>query len=178
MALPPKKEFVVYCEYIVEKYKDDNFDQVVESEYRRRDKKSRSRSVDIVHSVWNVNKFRGELTRRLFDCAMYKGANVVELLRHCQRTEWMDCEGVMGGGGQCDVTNDEVAHRTALILDGHKYVMRTDIAKIVKFYHVLCWYPSYLSSLFAAYAQIDVNREYNTLHFMNQAIIDTIVANH
>jgi len=176
MVLPQKKEFAVYCEYVVEKCKDSNFDQVVENEYGMCNNKSQSRSVDIVHSVWNMNKFRGELTRRLFDCAMYKGANVVELLRHCQRTEWMD-ENIIGAG-PCYATNDEVAHRTALVLDGHKYVMRTDIADIVKFYHVLCWYPSYLSSLFAAYAQIDVNREYNTLHFMNQAIVDTIVANH
>ena len=161
--------FKSYCKYIEERSKAANYDDFVREHYTcKANKRLHAQCVKMVQAVWDINKYRTKVTSRLFDCAVLQQALIVPLLRQCKKVAFIKRR-LLVDEGECDISGDHVANRVCLTLQSREYVLRSDIAKMVLYFHALSWYPMYLQSLYKTFAYINEHEEYNLLCFMHNA---------
>ena len=169
--------FKVYCKYIKRRAKSAAHDDFVRQHYTEvHNKRVHEQCVATVRSVWDINKFRNKVTSRLLDCAVYEGASIVPLLQQCKKVHNIERKQVMEEGG-CDISGDTVMNRVSIKLRGTEYVLRSDIANVVLYFHVLVWYPLYLMSLYTKFVYVNEEEEYNLFCFMHNVCDSVILAN-
>ena len=168
--------FGVYCAYIRKRTKTPNYDSVVREHYKNTaSKQMHDQCVKIVHSVWDINKYRNTVTSRLFDLAVYESALIVPLLRQCRESHIINREHVVSEG-ECEISGDCVANRAHVTIGEQHYFLRSDIADAVTYFHVLTWYPLYMQSAYETFMYVDEEKEYNLLCFMHNTCEALILA--
>lgn len=116
-----------------------------------------------IRAVWSVNRARGEITRALFDTAMWTNASVLPLLRECRKHSLMRRVEVAGTVA-CDLCGDVGPERRRLQLYStagalvHSTTLRHDLAAVVTCFHVLTWYLEYLCALARIDGAVEIAR--------------------
>ena len=168
--------FKLYSKFIKERAKTPGYDDIVREHVKnKQNKRMHDQCLQMVQSVWDINKYRNKVIRRLFDCALYEKALIVPLLQQCKEVYFIKYKLVVDEG-ECDISGECAANRICLTLQGRDYLLRSDIAEAVLYFHALTWYPLYLQSLYGKFEYIDEEEEYNLLLFMHNACNAQIVA--
>ncbi len=82
----------------------------------------------------------------------------------------------MNERGVCDVSgSQDVAYRVQICMGEHVFCVRSDIAEILKYFLIMCWYPEYLTALYQQKHCVDKKLQYDLFLLMEQKLVNVMI---
>ena len=171
--------FKTFCTYVQRKTKCiDEYDNIIRKRYNESHHQSAEykNARNIVQSVWDINKFRFQITRRILDFAIHKHSRVLPLLRLCKEVPWITMT-IMKEQCDCDISGAKnVSYCTEVCINNESFRMRSDIAEIIKYFLIMCWYPEYLTTLYINQGHINAELQLELLILMEKKLVNVMIA--